>query len=258
MRVHPLSDRDKIRAYLELDRRWAAYALADLDPEQFKLSEWYGVEDEDGLRALALIYKGFEPPALVTLGDAAGITLMLGAAVRPPRVYLNVRDEHMPAIRTHYRIASHVPMWRMTLDPRAFRPVHGHVTALTPQYTKHLEELYALGGGDAFTPSQVYDGAFFGIEERGLLIAAAGTHVLSEAHSVAAVGNVYTHPNHRRRGYAQRVTSGVCAHLIQRGIRTIALNVAQSNSIAIHVYEKLGFKKYLPFNEGVAVRKAIK
>jgi len=55
---------------------------------------------------------------------------------------------------------------------------------------------------------------------------------------------------------ATLTTSAVCAELIRRGIRTIVLNVAQSNASAIHVYEKLGFKRYLPFNEGVAVRKS--
>jgi ribosomal protein S18 acetylase RimI-like enzyme len=256
MRVHPLADREKIHAFLETDRRWSAYALADLDPDLYRSTEWYGAETEDGLLALAMVFKGFEPPALFTMGDARGIALILGAAMRAPRVYMNVPDEHMLAIRAHYRAAQHAPMWRMTLDPRDFRPVRGVVAELTPQYTRDLEELYTLGGGDAFTPSQVFDGAFYGIEERGRLIAAAGTHVLSEEQSVAAVGNVYTHPDHRGRGYATRTTSAVCANLIRRGIRTIVLNVAKSNEAAIRIYEKLGFRAFLSYNEGVAIRKA--
>lgn len=255
MRVRPLHDPEAIQHYLERDRRWSAYALADLDPELFRHAEWHGVEDAQGQSALALLYKDFEPPVLFTMGDAQGIALILGAAVRAPRVYLSVRDEHMPVIRAYYRVAQHTPMWRMALEPRDFRPVHGRVTDLTPQYTRDLERLYTLGGGDAFTPSQVFDGAFFGIEERGRLVAAAGTHVLSEARSAAAVGNVFTHPDYRGQGYAAITTSAVCADLIRRGIRTIVLNVAQSNTSAIHVYEKLGFTKYLPYNEGVALRK---
>lgn len=109
---------------------------------------------------------------------------------------------------------------------------------------------------DAFTPGQVFAGAFFGVEEQGRLVAAAGTHVLSETYNAAAIGNVFTHPDYRGRGYAQITTSAVCAELARRGIRTIVLNVAQSNAAAIHVYAQLGFKKYAPFIEGVAVRKA--
>ncbi len=254
MRVRPLADPGAIQAFLETDRLWAAYALADLDPDLYKLSGWYGAEDESGLHALALLFKGFDPPTLFTMGEPQGIALILGAALRAPRVYMNVRDAHLPAIQAHYRLTSHEPMWRMTLKPSEFRPARGRVTPLTPQYTKDLEQLYTLGGGDAFTPGQVFDGAFFGIEERGRLLAAAGTHVLSETTSAAAVGNVFTHPDHRGKGYAALTTSAVCAELIRRGIRTIVLNVAQSNAAAIHVYEKLGFTRYVPFDEGIAVR----
>ncbi|MGH2594205.1 MAG: GNAT family N-acetyltransferase, partial [Anaerolineae bacterium] len=204
---------------------------------------------------LALLFKGFEPPALFTMGEAQSVALVLDAALRAPRVYLNVREEHVLAMRAHYRIEYLEPMWRMTLKPGDFRPVRGSVTHLTPQHTSDLERLYTLGSGNAFTPSQVFDGAFFGIEARGRLIAVAGTHVVSETYSTAAVGNVFTHPDHRGKGYAALTTSAVCAELIRRGIRTIILNVAQSNATAIHVYEKLGFKKYLPFIEGVAVRR---
>ena len=31
-----LADRDRIRSILELDRTWAAYALADLEPDAFR------------------------------------------------------------------------------------------------------------------------------------------------------------------------------------------------------------------------------
>jgi len=255
MRVRTLNDLAAIRAFLDGDRKWAAYALSDLDPGLRELCAWYVAEDAAGPRALAMLYAGFDPPALFTMGTAPDVDLMLAAAVRAPCVYLNVRDEHLPAIRAHYQVARLDPMWRMTLDPADFRAVRGETIHLTPQYTRELERLYALGGGGAFTPSQVFSGSFFGIEERGRLIAAAGTHVLSEAAGTAAVGNVFTHPDRRGQRCAQRVTSAVCADLIRRGIRTIVLNVAQSNTPAIHVYEKLGFKRYLPFSEGVAQRK---
>jgi len=255
MRIHPLSDWGAIESFLDTDRVWAAYALGDLEPDLRLKSDWYGAEDERGLTALVLLFKGLDPPALFTMGEPRGIALILGAALRAPRVYLAAREEHLPAIRAHYRFGGLEAMWRMALRPSDFRPARGIVTHLTPQYTRDLERLYTLGGGDAFTPGQVFDGAFFGVEQRGALIAAAGTHVLSEAHSVAAIGNVFTHPDQRGKGYAWLATSAVCADLIRRGIRTIVLNVAQSNAAAIHVYEKLGFRKHLPFFEGIAARK---
>src|SRR3972149_1430527 len=252
MHVHPLSDLAAIEAFLETDRLGSANAQAALDPDLWKQSGGYGAESESGeLRAVALLFKGLEPPALFTMGDPQGITLVLGTALRARRAYLGVREEHMLAVEAHYRVTDRESMWRMMLNPHEFHPVRGSVTHLTPQYTKDLKRLYELGGGDAFTPSQVFDGAFFGIEERGRLVAAAGTHVLSTARNASAVGNVFTHPDYRGRGFAAMTTSAVCADLIRRGMRTIVLNVAQANTVAIHVYEKLGFKKYLPFVEGI-------
>lgn len=255
MRIQPLGDFEAIHSFLETDRVWAAYALGDLEPSMRPQCEWYGAALDDRLSALALVYKGFTPPALFTMGDWQGIAAIAGSAMRAPCVYLNVREEHLPAIRAHYRLEWTEPMWRMALHPGDFRPARDGATLLTPQYTQPLKVLYALGGGGAFTPSQVFAGAFYGIEERGQLIAAAGTHVVGETYGVAAVGNVFTHPDHRGRGYAARTTSAVCAELLRRGIRTIILNVARDNAPAMHIYEKLGFKKYLPFIEGVAIRK---
>jgi ribosomal protein S18 acetylase RimI-like enzyme len=255
MQAHPLADFEAIQAFLETDRLWAAYALGDLESSMRPQCEWYGAIAGERTAALALVYDGFTPPALFTMGDGQGIASILGSAMRAPSVYLNVCEEHLPAIQAHYRLESLEPMWRMALQPADFQPVPDGAMPLTLQDIQALKELYALGGGDAFMPGQVFAGVFYGVEERGQLIAAAGTHVLSETYSVAAAGNVFTHPERRGKGYAARATSAVCAELVRRGIRTIILNVARDNAPAIHVYEKLGFKKYLPFIEGVATRK---
>jgi ribosomal protein S18 acetylase RimI-like enzyme len=253
MRVRPLSDPDQVRGFLETDRNWAAYALADLEPDLLQLSEWHVADDGDPC-ALALLFRGFDPPVLFSMGDPRGVGAILSDALRAPRIYLSVRDEHMPAIRAHYRLEVHEPMWRMTLNPDEFCPATGEVIALTPDRAEELSALFTLGGGDAFTPGQMAARTFFGVEVDDRLVAVAGTHVFSERYSTAAVGNVFTRPEHRGRGYASLTTSAVCAELIRRGIRTIVLNVAQANPAAIRVYAKLGFKKVVPFNEGIAVR----
>ena len=143
-------------------------------------------------------------------------------------------------------------MWRMVLTPARFHATSTQCRRLTAEHEDALAELYTVGGGDAFGPAQVPQGEFHGIHENGRLVAAAGTHLVSPTYGVAAVGNVFTHPDHRGRGFGTATTNAVVAALLQRGIGDIVLNVAQSNQIAIHVYEKLGFERYCPFLEGPA------
>ena len=86
------------------------------------------------------------------------------------------------------------------------------------------------------------------------MVAAAGTHLISPTYGVAAVGNIFTHPGCRSRGYATAATSAVVAELQSRGIRDIVLNVSQENAAAIRIYERLGFERYCPFFDGMADR----
>jgi hypothetical protein len=46
-----------IRAILETDRIWSAYALADLDPSEMPNSHWLV-----GRHAVVLVYRGTDPP----------------------------------------------------------------------------------------------------------------------------------------------------------------------------------------------------
>jgi hypothetical protein len=70
-----LTDRAKIRAILERDRLWAAYALADLEPGFFERTSWFSSVDEAS--ALALVYSAvdsaFPTPVLMTFGNVQAL-----------------------------------------------------------------------------------------------------------------------------------------------------------------------------------------
>ena len=104
---------------------------------------------------------------------------------------------------------------------------------------------------DAFDAGQLENGVFFGIRRNGGLVAAAGTHVIGRAAGVAAVGNVFTHPDHRRRGYGRRVSAAVVEALLGQGVDTIVLNVAMANDSALGLYRGLGFWPFCGYHEGV-------
>jgi GNAT superfamily N-acetyltransferase len=142
----------------------------------------------------------------------------------------------------------------MVLPPAQFRHVAGNCIPLTPSHAEQLTQLFTLGGGLAFSPPQIERGVFYGVFEKDQIVAVAGTHLVSATYGVAAIGNIFVHPNCRGRGYGTATTSAVADELLQRGIQDVVLNVGQDNTLAIHVYEKLGFERYCPFFEGPATR----
>ena len=77
---------------------------------------------------------------------------------------------------------------------------------------------------------------------------------MSTAARVGAIGNVFTRRDRRRRGLAGTVTGAVARALRTMGISTVVLNVADGNSGARAVYERLGFTCYCSFYEGKAGR----
>jgi ribosomal protein S18 acetylase RimI-like enzyme len=254
--IHTLADKAKILAYLETDRNYAAYAMGDLETGFFEQSTWHVAEKDGAICALALVFAGFDPPILVLMGSSEGVAALLGGPVQVARACPMAQQEHLATLSRYYHWDENElwPMWRMVqVDPLPLvREEEGaKAIPLTLTDADRLRALYTLGGGDAFAPSQIAQGVFYGIEHHGQLVAAAGTHLISATYGVAAVGNVMTHPRQRGQGYATLATQAVCAELACRRIQTIVLNVGQDNPAAIRVYEKLGFVRHCAFYEGM-------
>jgi len=256
MYVRELTDKQEILDYLETDRYYAAYAIGDLEPELFVHSQWACAEVDGQVRAIVLLYQGLDPPALFLMGEPSGLAGVLRLKMRPKRVYLTCQQHHLPVVQAFYHTEPPTPMWRMSLRPGDFRPVPSpEVLALSPRHTDALRRLYSQGGGLAFSPMQLATGVFYGVSNRGRIVAAAGTHLISPSYRISAVGNVYTQETYRGRGYGSATTSAVVTELFRRGIREVFLNVAQTNVTAIRLYERLGFTRYCPFLEMLAQRR---
>jgi ribosomal protein S18 acetylase RimI-like enzyme len=216
----------------------------------FEQSRWFGAELDGQLASLVLLFLGLDPPALFLMGNSGGLQTILQEMSRPKEVYLTCRPAHLSMTRRLCTWHETISMWRLVLQPARFQPVRSSCIRLTPADAHQLSSLYALGGGMAFNVTQVQHGLFYGIKVGGQLVAVAGTHLVSPTYRLAAVGNVYTHPEHRRKGYGLATTSAVVSALLQAGIEDIILNVSQQNAPAIRMYERLGFERYCPFLEG--------
>lgn len=254
-----LTDRNLIRSLLHTDRLWAAYALGDLAPGFFEHAAWYTLEDDP--TALALVLDLFERPVLFLMGPPVSVCLLLDEIGTLPRVFFLARPETLPVFQERYEIEKVETMWRMSLEAVAFdfRPFP-QAERLGREDEDALQKLFADGAGagespDFFLPEMLEKGVYFGVREGGALIAAAGTHLFEPSEGVGAIGNVYTRRDRRGRGLATQVTGAVTAELARCGLPTIVLNVNQENLAAKRVYERLGFRPYCAYYEGLAAGK---
>ncbi|MBI4893111.1 MAG: GNAT family N-acetyltransferase [Acidobacteria bacterium] len=247
-----------VLARLMADPAWAVYALADLEPALASHCLW--VLPEARPASVALLYCAFDTPIFWTSATPAELAPFAGDLFRHPALILQIQPGIVPLIENHYHHVQLHPMWRMSLSPRDFQPAAPAPAdrRLLPADLPALEALYADGLAaseqpDFFHPHMLSDGLFYGAFEAGELVAAAGTHVLSSRFSAAAIGNVYTRRDSRRRGHASRLTSLVAAGLYRSGAATIALSVRRENP-AFAVYRALGFRPHCEFFEGHASR----
>lgn len=255
MRFEEITDCQRLEDYLTPQPVRAAYQLGDLDPVFFKFTRWFAMTAAGEIRALLMLYNGLSVPAVMTLGevDAVGELVEHASRYLPRRFYAHVLTEHESAFAQSYRQEDWRQMVRMGLLRERYQPASGvdGVVQVTHRDTAALINLYRAYPDNFFEPYQLETGLYFGCWQDGILVAAAGVHVVSERYSVAAVGNVVTHPDYRRSGYSTRCTDQLLAALFER-VERVALNVRRDNVAALGCFTKLGFEESNDYTEGFA------
>jgi ribosomal protein S18 acetylase RimI-like enzyme len=253
LEIRATRDRDMLADFLGADRLFAAYALCDLDDREFGRTRW-GVALEQGRPvAVALEYLGGSPQPLFVMGEPAGVTGVLREVIRPRTAYLAARAELLDAVAAVYQVTDGPQMIRMWVDRATFQPAAPNAVRLVPADVGDLNRLYDFGLGSWLPSESVANGVYYGVRVNGQLVAAAGTHVISRAMGLAAVGNVLTQRDHRGRGYAQIVTGAVTQDLL-RFCDQVVLNVRADNAPAVGAYRALGYQEHTRFEERLVNR----
>jgi ribosomal protein S18 acetylase RimI-like enzyme len=242
-----LTDKREIRTRLRRDPAWSVYALADLSPTMFPKTLWFEPD-------LTLIVQDYGTAILFAMGPGS-VREALACVVGP--VHLQVQRDALDEVARYATVSSPRLMWRMTWTGGLVRSASAVTSRLNASDLPALQALYADGESsgespDFFFPSMVTNGVFYGIYEGAVLVAAAGTHLLSREEGAAAIGNVYTRHDRRGRGLGRLVTSAVLSELA--GVATIGLNVRADNDAGRHLYESLGFARHCEFYEALATR----
>jgi len=237
-----------VRALLEQDRVWCAYALADLEPPLAEKTTWLVGEG-----ALVMINYGLTPPLLFIHGDPTEAD-ELAKGISESDYQYSLLGMHRDQLGSRLHPAREVRMWRMVLRRSALpREAPAQAERLGRPDLPALIDLFAdhPDRPDSFDPVQLDGGIFFGRHLGGRLVAVAGTHAVGKQARVAAIGNVFTHPDHRGNGFASQASSAVALALLEQGIETIVLNVAMDNESALRVYRALGFWPFCGYYEGL-------
>ena len=255
-RVRPVTDRDEIAAFLRTDRRYAAYAIGDLDGPNRARCTWGLAYDAGGRpTAVAMHHEGIIPQPLFLMGDPGGCRDVLASVVKPRDAYFLGTAAIDAAVEELYELDPPVELLRMAVDGAMFAPFAGPAERLGPSDVEDLNQLYQLGFRAGFPASVLDEGIYYGVRVRGRLVSAAGTHVISPRESVAVVGNVMTHIDFRGHDFAKMVTSAVTAELLDR-VGDVTLNVHADNHPAIAAYLRLGYREHCRLTERLGRRRS--
>jgi ribosomal protein S18 acetylase RimI-like enzyme len=269
-RFAEVRERERIEMYLRRDLPLHLYEIGDLDPFFWPSTTWFALEGAGGhIEALVLRYAHRAGVTLLALDRDEGPALAeLVQAIRerlPDRFHAHLRPglaerladsavragdpDAPPAPR--WTIESRTPSLKMFLaDPKRARDV---ATAPVERFrASDLDALLAFYAeaypGNWFDPRMIETGQYFGVRERGDIVAVAGVHVYSPEYRVAALGNIATRPSHRGRGLGTQVTAALC-HSLLGTVDSIGLNVHADNAAAIRCYERLGFEPIARYEE---------
>jgi ribosomal protein S18 acetylase RimI-like enzyme len=256
LRARAVTDRDEIAAYLRSDRRYAAYALGDLDSASRARCSWGIAYDGDGEPvALAMHHDGLVPQPLFLMGDPSGCRAVLAGVIKPRDAFLQSTEALDDAASDLYELERPTSLLRMAVDSGTFVATAGAAQRLHAGDIDDLNRLYQLGFRAGFAQAILDDAVYYGIRIRGRLVSAAGTHVINRREGIAVVGNVMTHADFRGHGFAKMVTGAVTADLLEQ-VPDVALNVHADNAPAIAAYSRLGYREYCRLTERLARRRS--
>ena len=253
--VERLTEKEAIRRHLGAQVEYTAYALGQLEPGLIERARWFRARGDTGT-GLVLHSRGGLGDATFLMGETDAVRAILTIHPGPQQTYVTCQPQHLDAMKAVYRLANQQPMIRMGVKADEFQPVERHgAVRLSGLDVRKINALYTSEGAPSFyAPEHIDTGVYFGVFTEGRLVSIAGTHVVSPQEHVAVVGNVFTHPRYRGRGYATAATSATTAVLLEM-CATVVLTVDPANVPATASYRRLGYEEKCPLVEASGTRR---
>lgn len=134
--VEPIRDPSIIRAILEPEREYAAYALAQLDTRLFAANQWVISRGESGRQALVVHSHSGLGNALFAIGDPTALDVALSLHPGARFAFGSLKLEHKPIVQKYYVMTRPQLMQRMTITRDKFEHAEGAAVRLTPRTSR--------------------------------------------------------------------------------------------------------------------------
>ena len=253
-RVRHVIDTEEISHLLQPNRLIAGSAFAQMEPANFSLSEWW-FSEIDGKTSIIMHSPAGLGDSTFVFGPPLGVQAALSVHPGPYQTFITGLPEHHNALKSAYSMGSVRTMTRMHVVSKRFHAVQKASVQLTGKHVNAINQLYRTGWGiTAYSARHIDEGLYCGIVVEDRLVSVAGTHAISPSYSIAVVGNVYTHPDFRGRGYATAATSAVTKTLLEQ-CKDVVLSVAENNIAAKRTYQHLGYTPIGEILEGASQRR---
>jgi len=241
-----LQDRQQLAAYFSQNICQDFYCLGDLDDFYWPYTICLGQDTAGGIKNVVVLYQGEDLPVLLAFdrnGDMDQVFIDTLIPFLPEKFYAHLSPGLECYFYERYKRTEFGDHSKMALQDPGCLAISGleEICRLTADDLPELNKLYNISyPGNAFDPRMIQSEMYFGVRHHGQLISAGGIHVYSRQFSVAALGNLTTHPDFRNQGMGRQVAARICQELL-RSVDFIGLNVKSDNLAAAHLYQTLGF-----------------
>lgn len=247
LRIEKVDENNKQRIidFLRLNIVQHVFAFYDIQYEPQRTSMHAAFENE-GLKGYVLIYKALDFPSVVLEGESRVAERLLDYAPRNEFI-MHVPPDLLPIVKMKFPSAKcYVENWMLVKRDEAkfFRSTLTRRLQNADDSAKLATLVSAIEERPQRDMEKYLDWIsrmpIYGVFLTGKLVSYAGSFL--QLPQVWMIGGVFTHPNHRNKGYATLATSAVTEEAL-RNAEAAALFVRSDNYSAIKAYEKIGYKK---------------
>ncbi len=247
LRVNKTASRDSLRVcreFLRKDPIANVLPLGDLYSPLLQVSDVYSATQDSKIVGVCTICRAFSTPSIVFGAAPLNIknALFQKAFIELPNEFISLcSPEDIDLFRKHTIIPhSHLEQ-QMAIDS-SIRLQHSSIKVekIGVNDLPLLNEFYAKQGARAWTPILFKVGPYYCVRDNDRIASAAGVHIVTP--QIAQLGNIITEEAYRNRGFATACTKALTTDLTRKK-RIVSLFVRKDNLPAIHVYEKIGFRK---------------